>query len=370
MMTKRQLCVGAWLVALGMVLACAPTASPSPSAGAGGASSAGAPTGLAEAPPARVEPATAPAPPSGPKEEIVFGIPQRNLNYIVPMAAKAFGFFDDVGLDVDVRELPSNLTIAAMQRGDMQISGSGGSAIRAAVQGAPFKVIAFMTVRPTFYLISVPGVRTAQQLVGKRIGVNNVASTQQKFTEQFLREQGVDPSEVVFIGMGSSPPAYLAALQAGAIDAAVFDAAAAAVAEGQGLYLLKSLGEVAPVPLQGLVVTEEYLQQRPATVRAFLEGLVRGLLYAKQHPREVAAVAQQELGLEMDDTTAIRAVQLYADTISAEAPGYADAQLMEAFYEFDVRIPLELPADQKLPVMHDFARLLDAYDALKIPRPR
>ena len=141
-------------------------------------------------------------------------------------------------------------------------------------------------------------------------------------------------------------------------------------AEKQGYFLMRALGEVVPEPFQGLVATEDYIQKKPDEVQAFLTGLVRGLLYAREHPREVAAIAREELGHDMDDATALRAVQLYTDGISAEAPGYADAKLMEAFYLYDVRIPLELPADQAIPVLHDFRYLLGAYDALGIPRPQ
>jgi hypothetical protein len=105
-------------------------------------------------------------------------------------------------------------------------------------------------------------------------------------------------------------------------------------------------------------------------VKRYLKGLVRGLLFTKQQPREAAAVARQELGLEMDEAQALRAVELYATAISAEAPGYADRRQMDAFYTYDVRIPLEMPLDQPLPVLHDFGILLEAYDELNIPRPR
>jgi len=299
-----------------------------------------------------------------------FAVPERNLNYIVPIAAARLGYFDEAGLDVRVEGMPANLSTAAMQRGDLQISGAGGSAVRAAVQGAPLRLVSFMTVRPTFYLYTLPELRTVGDLVGRRIGVSAVAGTQQYFTEMYARQQGLDPSQIVFASMGPNPRQSLAAMAAGALDGAVFDPATAALAESQGYYLLKSLGEVAAEPFQGLVASEDYIQQHPAEVRGFLKGIVRGLLYAKQNPREVAAIAREELGGEMDAAMALRAVQLYTDAISADAPGYADEKLLAAFYEYDVRIPLDIPATEPLPVLHDFRYLLEAYDALGIPRPK
>ena len=97
---------------------------------------------------------------------------------------------------------------------------------------------------------------------------------------------------------------------------------------------------------------------------------MRGLRYAKEQVPEVAAVARQELGLDMNEATSSRAVQLYVDGISAQTPGYADEKQMEDYYYYDVRLPLELAPDEPIPTLHDFRYLLEAYDALGIPRPR
>jgi NitT/TauT family transport system substrate-binding protein len=297
-------------------------------------------------------------------------VPQLGLNYIVPITAIARGFFAESGLDVQLQPMPSNLTIAAMQRGDLQISGSGGSAIRAAVQGAPFKLVSFMTARPTYYLMTAPELRSPAQLPGARIGVNGIGGTLQFFTEAYARQQGVDGSQILFVSMGPNPVQHLAAMQAGALDGAVLDPGSAPLAERQGFPLMASLGEVAPNPQQGMVSTDDYIQKSPASVQGFLKALVRGLLYVKQNHREVAAIARQQLSLDLDEALALRGVELYADAIWAEAPGYADEKLIQAFYEYDVRIPLELPPDEPIPVLHDFRFLLAAYDELGIPRPR
>jgi ABC-type nitrate/sulfonate/bicarbonate transport system substrate-binding protein len=238
------------------------------------------------------------------------------------------------------------------------------------VQGAPFKLVSFMTQRPTYFLMTVPELRNPTQLSGARVGVNGIGGTLQFFTEIYARQQGIDPAQIVFVALGSNPVQHIAAMQAGALDAAVFDPGSAAVAENQGFTLLKALGEVASEPQQGIVATDDYLQRRPESAQAFLKALVRGLLFVKHNQAEVAAIAQQELGHEMDEPTARRALQLYADAISADTPGYADATLLQAFYEYDIRLPLELPADQPIPPQHDFRYLLAAYDELGIPRPR
>jgi NitT/TauT family transport system substrate-binding protein len=364
--------VGVGLAAVLAIAACAPApsggapAAPAPAPAAPASASASAPS---NSPPGSAGPG-ATAVPSVPQQSLTLAVPQLGLNYIVPITAIARGFFAEAGLDVQLQPMPSNLTIAAMQRGDLQISGSGGSAIRAAVQGAPFKLVSFMTARPTYYLMTRPELRAPAQLPGARIGVNAIGGTLQFFTDAYARQQGVDASQILFVAMGPNPVQHLAAMQAGALDGAVLDPGSAPLAERQGFPFMASLGEVAPVPQQGMVATDDYIQKSPAGVQAYLKGLVRGLQYVKQNHPEVAAIARQQLSLDLDDGLALRGVQLYADAIWAEAPGYADETLIHAFYEHDVRIPLELPPDEPIPVLHDFRFLLAAYDELGIPRPR
>jgi ABC-type nitrate/sulfonate/bicarbonate transport system substrate-binding protein len=361
------------LVLVGLILAgaCAgPTSDPparAPVAAAGAATGPSAPASSAAAASGAPSPADVP---SRPKEPLSFAIPQRGLNYIVPTIAAALGYFDEAGLDVKMEVMVSNLTVAAMQRGDVQITGSGGSAIRAAVQGAPFKLVSFMTVRPTYYLMTVPELRSPSQLQGARIGVNNIGGTLHFFSEMYLRELGMNPSDVTFLALGPNQAQHIAAMHAGALDGSVLDPGTTAIAERQGFHLLKSLGEVAPNPQQGMVVIEEYSQKYPEQVRGFLKALVRAMRYVKQNPRETAATGRQEIGMDMDEATSLRALQLYTEALSSEAPGYANAKELEAFYEYDIRIPLEIPAGQPVPVLHDFGPLLAAYDELGLPRPQ
>ena len=361
--------------AAALVLGCAAPAAPaSPkpaTGGAGPAASAPAPASAGSAPSASAAaPASAPIA-SRPKEPLTFSIPSRNLNYIVPLTAAAKGFFAEEGLDLSIEAIAPNLTVAAMQRGDVKLTGTGGSTIRAVVRGGErFTLTALMTQKPTYFVVVRPELRAAPDLVGKRIGVSSLGDTPSLFAQIWLRQRGVDPDEVAFTGLGPNPGVHVAALQAGALDGAIFDPASAAVSEAAGFPVLQALGDAIQNPQQGIVATNEFLQTSPNTMRAFLKGLVRGLRYSKEHVAETAAVAQQELGLDMSEATATRAVQLYLDGVSAQTPGYADERLMETFYQYDVRLALEMAPDEPVPTLHDFRYLLEAYDALGIPRPR
>ncbi|HEY7062710.1 MAG TPA: ABC transporter substrate-binding protein [Chloroflexota bacterium] len=370
MIGSRWLACGALLLAV--ILACAPAAAPPAAPVASSSASSGSAPGATSVPSAAPTTTGPPAAePSRPKEPLTFSIPSRNLNYIVPMTALDHGFFAEEGLDLDIQAIAPNLTVAAMQRGDVKLTGTGGSTIRAVVRGGePFTLVALMTTKPTYIVVARPELRTAADLVDKRIGVASLGDTPSLFAEIWLRQRGVDPSTVLFQGLGPNPAVQLAALQAGALDGAVFDPAAAAVAEASGFPVLQALGDAVDDPQQGIVATNDLLQTNPTAVQAFLKGLVRGLRYAKENVPQVAAIARRELGLDLDEATATRAVQLYVDGISAESPGYANAKQMEAFYHYDVQVALELPPDQPIPTLHDFRYLLDAYDALGIPRPR
>src|SRR5690348_13322898 len=92
------------LVALLAAGACAGAAG-APPAGPAAPANGGAPRAAAEGGAVALAPGAAP-----PRVPFTLAVPERNLNYIVPIAAARLGFFDDAGLDVRVEGMPANLS--------------------------------------------------------------------------------------------------------------------------------------------------------------------------------------------------------------------------------------------------------------------
>src|SRR5215813_10480643 len=138
-------------------------------------------------------------------EKIRTAIPQANLNYLSIFSADARGFFRDEGLDNETIVIGGPAGIAALISGDVDFSGAGGSGLRAAVKGAPFKGVFYQTDKPTGYFIVHPSISQVSDLRGKKIGVALLGDSEDRFTTLFVERGGLSAKDVTKITLGTSP---------------------------------------------------------------------------------------------------------------------------------------------------------------------
>src|SRR5712692_1580639 len=127
----------------------------------------------------------------GRAERVRTAIPQATLNYLSVYAAEVKGFFRDEGLDNETIVISGPRATAALLSGDVDYSGAGGSGMRAAVIGAPLKVIMFQTEKVTWYLVTDSSVTKAADLKGKKIAVGSIGDTQDRLTTLFVERAGL-----------------------------------------------------------------------------------------------------------------------------------------------------------------------------------
>ena len=93
---------------------------------------------------------------SGHAEKIKTAIPSASIHYLSLYVAEEKGFFKDEGLENEVIAIGGPAGIAALVNGGIDFSGAAGSGMRAAMAGAPIKVIMFQTEKVTWYLVAKP----------------------------------------------------------------------------------------------------------------------------------------------------------------------------------------------------------------------
>ena len=116
------------------------------------------------------------------------------------------------------------------------------------------------------------GIQGPEDLVRKRIGVNELGGVNQIVTSVWLRKNGVDPTEVNFIAL---PFAELVpAVVSGRLDAAQVPLSMAARAGDDVVILEDPYREgTGKVVFAGYVVTNDWLEANPDVARAFLASL-------------------------------------------------------------------------------------------------
>lgn len=194
--------------------------------------------------------------------------------------AESNGIFQDHGLDVTTETAAGgSAAIAAMTAGDFDIVYSGADgAIKAYANDLPIRIISGANYNQpegeadATGLVVTPGISDLSELQGAAIGTNALGNINQVYAQEFLAQNGVTDVEVVEIPF----PEQVAALVSGQIKATLLPEpfASAAVAEGATImgYPYR-IGEDQTTAVGVYVTTEEFLEQEPETVEAFVAAM-------------------------------------------------------------------------------------------------
>src|SRR5438093_11586436 len=83
------------------------------------------------------------------------------------VAARETRFFEQLGLDVELINIPPTLAVTALVSGDLHYVVFAGTTLNAAVRGLPVKLIMVYNDRTLFSLLSRPEIRSIKAMKGK-----------------------------------------------------------------------------------------------------------------------------------------------------------------------------------------------------------
>ena len=173
----------------------------------------------------------------------------------VHLAAKA-KFFAAEGLDAEVIVMRTNVGIAALVTGSIDFTTAGGSAMRAAVNGVPLKMVLNITKKADLWVLSQKNIQRVEDLRGKMIGVGGNWGTQFYMILEALKHYGAD-KDIRLVSTGDVANGYLS-LQQGSMPAVALTPPYSILAKRQGYRDLVRTGDVVSVsPTTGLVTTKD-----------------------------------------------------------------------------------------------------------------
>ena len=221
-------------------------------------------------------PATATASAKPAPVALKVAVPTMSADFLWTYVAKDAGIFADNGLDADIQYIASTQSVTALVAGQIDVSlGAGSDVLSAAAGGADLVVVAVPSPTYPFIFEAAPGINTASDLKGKKVGVSSVGSSSDIATRVALRKLGLEPDkDVVIIAVGSAQERTAAAL-AGAIQGAVSLVPDNLVLEEKGWKPLFNLVDLKLPAVQNVVAFDrKFFAARRDVAQRFVDSLV------------------------------------------------------------------------------------------------
>ena len=207
-----------------------------------------------------------------------------NARYAHLWMAQERGFFAKYGMDTDVIFVRTGpIQVASVASGDVQIGYAPGvTVLGAAAEGARLKIIAGFNNRITHDLVGRPGMKSMEDLRGKRFGIQSIGGSLWLSAMLGLEKFGLDPGrdDIKILVLGDQT-VLTQALETGTIDVAPLDTVFSRRLNEKGFPILAELYGM-NIPALGNVVmgTQSYFDQHPDVAEGILRGLIESLAFS------------------------------------------------------------------------------------------
>jgi NitT/TauT family transport system substrate-binding protein len=240
------------------------------------------------------------------------------------------GIFRKLGVAVEVINIRNGpQTIAALSSGDIQIAYTiPGTVLSAAAGGMDLAFFAGIVNRADGDFVAAPGHRSAEQLKGKRVGVQSIGGGVWSMTMLALEHLGLEPTRDKILLMVLGDQSVLTqALATGGIDATYLSYTYSASLKEKGYTVLVDMGK-APIPYQGLALATQriYLKQNPQIIDSIMRGVAESVAFIQTPSQKQAVIKSLVKNLRLksmqDAETGYQALQwLYSLDINPNLKG-------------------------------------------------
>ena len=221
----------------------------------------------------------------------------RTVFYAPVWTAERKGYFKDEGLDVEFEIYDNAEKInEAMRAGDKQIAiASVEALVIDAFKGGKFRIVASVVQRPPHFIIAQPGIKSLQDLRGKRFGVLSLHEGTTFFVQDLEKSLGMQRGDIVIDAVGGAPTRWRL-LREGKIDAGLQPFPLSYESEDAGFSNLGPIAKVVPdYEFTAVFLDPAWGEANRPAVTGFLRALRRGQTAMATHPDDTAAVLVKEL---------------------------------------------------------------------------
>jgi NitT/TauT family transport system substrate-binding protein len=215
------------------------------------------------------------------------------------------GFFAAEGLKPDPVFAQSNAAvIQQLATGAINFSTNSGlvDPVRAIEKGVPLALLRIEVQIPPYALLSKPSIKTMAELKGKLVSVGGAKDITRIFVERMLEPNGVKPGEFDMTFAGATS-ARFAALQAGAVDAAILTPPFNFHAQSAGFNYLGNTVDYTDMPFAGIAVNTTWARDNKATTEKVVSIYTKSIawLYDPANRNEAVQILMKVSKLKQDD---------------------------------------------------------------------
>lgn len=262
-------------------------------------------------------------------EKVKVTLPAAAVTFASLYHAKAAGYFDQEGLDVEVVTVPGGGSLQALIARDAQVCLTPGTyQTQAYEKGQPLLATATILNRNAINLVmhkdvakergvteKSPLADKIKALKGLKVSGTAVGSFSYQMMLYYLLKPGIDPQkDVQMIGIGAGPPMVLA-LEQRKIDAFATGTPIpdAAVARGFGLMVVDNAAGEDPdfseFMMNAVLVHPDYLKSNGETIRKFNRALHKASNWLLDNPAEAGVASMKQFLGRLDDKVILDGLQ-------------------------------------------------------------
>src|SRR5436190_5425865 len=244
------------------------------------------------------------------KKKITIAVGGKSLFYYLPLTvAERKGYFKEEGLEVEIPDFPGGArALQALVGGSADmVSGAYEHTINMVAKKQPIKAVVLQAKYSSIVLLlpkdKAAKYKGAKDLKGLKIGVTAPGSSTNMFVNNLLARDGLKPSDVSIVGVGTGSGAF-AALDKGEIDALSNLDPVVTHLESTGKFVAvadsrteKGMKEIYGGDYHASVIyiTDEFIKKNPNTVQAVVNAMVRADRWiAKASPQDIVDLMPAE----------------------------------------------------------------------------
>jgi NitT/TauT family transport system substrate-binding protein len=207
--------------------------------------------------------------------------------------ADSEGFFKQQGLDVQFTYISGSTTaVPALAAGELGVlHATPAASVQAQLKGQDTVILAQHIGTADNRLVARPGINSMADLKGKTVAATRPGTVADLVLREALKRNNLTPDKDVQITFLGDQPAMAAALQNGAVQAALVDVPFYLITVKAGAHVVfNTLDLHYPYPVDGVLSTRKFVREHPDQVVGFLKGYLQGLRFMRANPQKTQEI--------------------------------------------------------------------------------